>query len=335
MDEKRFDNTLYFLSKRIKHSLPQPLNLLQEQTRVLKDKHYSPKFAYMQPLPRLRSGKESLETLKTNPSVIGNLLAQRRDEFIRRALMLEAVGTNNFSQEAVKLYGRPYPALVNKAKKILELDYEENGQECSSLTTVKKFLDSLLFHGLHWSVKEKDMVAGATFNVNTRTLLVNKNRKFSNDDLKRLIVHEIGTHIMRAERAKSQKYKLFLIGFPSYLRTEEGLAVYNEEIAGLLDNRTLRKYAGRVVAVDMALKSSFSATYQSLCDYFPKEEAWILALRAKRGIFDTSRPGAFTKDYLYLDGYYKVKEFAKKNDIGKLYAGKIGVEHVPLLKHIV
>ncbi len=334
MDEKRFDSNLYLLHKRIKFSLPQPLNLAQEQAKVFRDEHYEPHFFYQRLLLPLRSVKEELAEMTTNRSGFGNLLMRRRNELIKRAELLEAVGMLPFARRSQELYGKPDRSLVLRARKILELPPEDNSGECSSLTTVKKFLDSLLLYGLQWKVREKEMIAGATFNAETKTLLINKHRKFSDDDLKRLIVHEIGTHIMRAERAKLQKHRLFLIGFPSYLRTEEGLAVYNEERAGLLDNRTLRKYAGRVVAVDLALRSSFSVAYQYLRDFFSREDAWTLALRAKRGMGDTSKPGAFTKDYLYLDGYYKVKEFAKRNDVAKLYVGKIGVEHVPLLKLI-
>lgn len=333
MDEKRFDSNLYLLYRRIKLSLPQPLNLKQEQTKVFRDKHYNPGFSY-QRLPNLRQVKEELAKMTTARSVFGSLLMGRRDSFLKRIALLESVGGDSFYRKAVDLYGAPEQSLARQALKLLSLEDEETGENRTSLTTVKRFLDSLLLYGLQWKVMEKEMVVGATFNAESKTLLINKNRKFSDADLKRLIVHEIGTHIVRAERAKIQKYRLFLMGFPNYLRTEEGLAVYNEEKAGLLDNRILRKYAGRVVAVDLALRNSFSVVYQYLCDFFSKEDAWMLTLRAKRGIGDTSRIGAFTKDYLYLDGYYKVKEFAKRDDIAKLYVGKIGVEHVPLLKHI-
>lgn len=334
MDEKRFDSNLYLLYRRIKFSLPQPLNLQQEQAKVFRDKHYDPVFMYPQ-LQNFRTVKDELTRMTAPGSVFGNLLVQRRNELLQRTDLLGSVGGMDFSRKAVALYGKPDQLLVRQARKLLDREDEGNGESRSSLTSAKRFLDSFLFHGLQWNVREKDMIVGATFNVETKTLLINKNRRFSDADLKRLIVHEIGTHIVRAERAKAQKYRLFLIGFPQYLRTEEGLAVYNEERAGLLDNRTLRRYAGRVVAVDLALRNSFSVAYQYLCDFFSKEDAWTLTLRAKRGIDDTSKVGAFTKDYLYLDGYNKVKEFAKNNDIAKLYAGKIGVEHVPLLRHIV
>ncbi len=75
--------------------------------------------------------------------------------------------------------------------------------------------------------------------------------------------------------------------------------------------------------------------YTALCDYFDQEDAFTLTLRVKRGLGDTSKPGAFTKDYLYLDGYYHVKEYVRKGgSLHALYTGKIGIEHVPFLPYL-
>jgi len=143
-------------------------------------------------------------------------------------------------------------------------------------------------------------------------------------------------NIARAENGKKQRYLLFSYGFPNYLETEEGLAVYNEKINDLLPNHILKHYAGRVIAVDLALKNSFSIVYNELLQYFNKDIAWNLALRAKRGLADTSKKGGFSKDYLYLKGKYVVEDFVKKGgDVKELYVGKIGVEHVPLMKEIL
>ena len=98
----------------------------------------------------------------------------------------------------------------------------------------------------------------------------------------------------------------------------------------------MKTYAGRVLANDLSLKNSFCAVYNSLLEYFPKNDAWTLTLRAKRGLSDTSKPGAFTKDHIYLKGFLNVKKYAERGgDIKKLYIGKIGIEHVPLLKYII
>jgi uncharacterized protein (TIGR02421 family) len=249
--------------------------------------------------------------------------------------MIRNVGKKEFTKYSMKVYGKPDSSLLKEAKNILKTDEEEVWKRYSRLSTTKKFMDNLVLRRFDWKVKEKEVVAGAAFNTKNKTLFINRNRDFSESDVKRLIVHEIGTHITRAENSNKNKYKMFKFGFPGYLETEEGLAAYNEYKAGLLSPRILRNYAGRVLANHLSLKNSFNTVYNHLLGYFPRDDAWTLTLRSKRGLSDTSKPGAFTKDHIYLKGFLKVKSFAENGgDMEKLYVGKIGVEHVPLLDYI-
>ena len=60
------------------------------------------------------------------------------------------------------------------------------------------------------------------------SIFLNKKAKISVNRLKALIAHEIATHIFRLENGRLQKYKIFEQGTASYLLTEEGLAIYNQ-----------------------------------------------------------------------------------------------------------
>ena len=335
MSDLQADRRLALLHKRILFSpWIQPINADIEKAKLMKDRLYDPILRYRKPLNNFDLIKKELQDMKTEPTIIGHLLKQKKKELINLVDLIKSVGTREFTHRAILQYGKPDVDLVRKARVLLNLETETHSVHYDSVSTIKKFLDVLLRHGFNWQVKKADIVVGASFNVTRKTIYINKNKLFSENDIKRLIVHEIGTHITRAENGKNQHYKLFYVGFPNYLITEEGLAVYNEEKAGLLTNNILKTYAGRVIAVDLALKNSFSTTYNSLLEFFSKEEAWILTLRAKRGLIDTSKAGACPKDYLYLAGLYKVKEFVRKGgSIKDLYIGKIGTEHVPLLKY--
>ena len=330
------DREIAFVHRKIRVSCTQPINAGIEKAKILKDKTYDPQLGFGVHQNDLSELREKLSKLKIDNSTLGKVLDARRVELLKIIEMLKAVGSDSFSQKAISVYGRPDKELISKVKKFLELEVKEREFKYDTISSIKGFLESLLGLGFKWTVMEKEMLVGASFNIASRIIYINKNRKFSDHDLRRLIVHEIGTHIMRAENAMKQKYKIFLIGFPGYLATEEGLAVYNEERAGLLSNEVLKNYAGRVMAVELSLKNSFSTVYNELCEYFPKEQAWILALRSKRGISDTSKPGAYTKDHLYLKGWYDVKNFVKKGGrVEDLYIGKIGVEHVPVVKELI
>lgn len=58
-----------------------------------------------------------------------------------------------------------------------------------------------------------------------------------------------------------------------------------------------------------------------------------MTIRAKRGLGDTSKPGGFIKDHVYLEGKVLLDDFVKDGgDLTPLYAGKIGLQHIDLVK---
>lgn len=335
-NDHKVDNEIAYNFKRIfVFSGLHPLNIKREKEKIFRDRTYNPQLRYSPPRSNLVQIKKNLLKIRTDISVVGQLFRQRIKELVMQTDLLRNVGKPSITKYSLDLYSKPSKDLVRRAMKLLDLPSQKGELKYGKVSTVKKFFDSLLTKGMSWQVMERDMITAAAFNISERTLYINTNRKFSNLDLQRLVVHEIGTHITRAENGKKQKYNLFSIGFPDRNITEEGLAVYNEDRAGLLSNDILKNYAGRVVAVDLALKNSFSTVYTDLLEFFPKEDAWTLTLRVKRGISDTSKPGAFTKDHIYLSGYYMIKDFVRKGgNLKSLYVGKIGIQHVPLLKKL-
>ncbi len=332
---KKVDRDIAKIIGKIGNSYFNPLNSNEERLKVFKDNCHNPKFKYNPPKPILKSVEKTLNELKTDSSVYGKLLRKKINELKYTLLMIKNIGKKDFTKYSIKVYGKPNQALIKASKKILEIDEEEVWKKYSKLSTQKKFSDTFKLKNYDWQVKEKAMVAGAAVNTKKKTLFLNKDRDCSERDVKRLVVHEIGTHVARYENGMKQNYKMFAFGFPGYLETEEGFAAYNEYKCGLLSPKILKTYAGRVLANDLSLRNSFCTVYNSLLEYFPKNDAWTLALRAKRGLTNTSKPGAFTKDHIYLKGFLNVKSFAENGgNVKKLYTGKIGIEHIPMLKYI-
>jgi len=334
-DIKKVDRELYLISRYIFALELYPINYEKEKAKVLEDKTYNPKFKYPKVVfpEKVKSG---LTNFDINLLRWNKLYSDKKKELINKIKLREAIGTPAFAPMSYEMFGKPSKELVNKAYSLLNLPVTKISAKYNSISTVKKFLENLLAQGYNWQIREKDLVVGAMTNHVKRVLYVNKNRKFDEVSVKRLIAHEISTHIARAENGRNQRYRLFFMGFPGYLKTEEGLAVYNEDKAGLLPNRVWKHYAGRVVAADLAIKNSFSTVYTELLEFFPKELAWDLTVRVKRGLGDTSRPGAYTKDIVYLQGYYYVKNFIENGgNIKDLYLGRIGVEHIKIAKEML
>lgn len=334
-DVNKVDRELYLVSRYVPNLDLVPSNYDKEREKVLEDKTYNPKFRYDKMFfpEKLRT---NLRNMRINLRKYNKLYLDKRRELINKIRLRDAIGTSMFFPISKEIWGVPSKELVNKAYRILELPSAKNSVKYSQISTVKKFLENLLMQGYNWQIREKDLVVGAVVSSSRKTLYINKNRRFDEVSVKRLIAHEISTHIARVENGKTKRRRLFLMGFPGYLKTEEGLAVYNEEKAKLLTNRVLKHYAGRVIAIDLACKNSFSTVYTELLEFFSKKTAWTLTMRAKRGLSDTARPGAYTKDLVYLDGYYKVKDFVNRGgDIKDLYLGRIGTEHVSIAKEML
>jgi hypothetical protein len=225
------------------------------------------------------------------------------------------------------------PALFDilKSEKVF---YPNDENEKLSFMEVKNILEpELLKLGFtNWKVIIKPITAKMMVSSLKNELIINENASFSRLEIERLKVHEIHTHIQRFENGKLQKYKIFQYGFSNYLETEEGLALYNEEINGVLSQDDMRKYALRVIACQWAVSKGFYELFNLLNNYVSIDDSWNLTLRVKRGLEDTSQVGGFLKDSLYLSGYMKVKNL-KQSAIDNLWIGKVGIKELEIINH--
>lgn len=333
LEEKKIDIIFQDISARLSFSLIDPLHSARQKSNFLKNKDI--KFRYQHIPEGLFEIKEKLKLIETPKTFVGKILESKRKELINKINMLCSVGTDRFSQASLKLYGKPNKQLVKSAYKLMDMDIEEEDDDIKATETYRLLKSFLKKSRLKYKIKKKDMTASAGIYPSLRMLYLKKKARFSQKFVKRLIVHEICTHIFRAENGRIQPLKIFLHGFPGYLVTEEGLATYNEEITGLLTNRTLKNYAGRVIAVDYAINHSFEDTFHHLRDFFGRNNSFRLTIRSKRGTKDPDQPGAYTKDHVYLKGYHLIKNFIKEGgDLKKLYVGKIGINDLPLMKRL-
>lgn len=237
---------------------------------------------------------------------------------------------NNALEYSIKLYGKPDIALCNEAKIILAEKFVSEEKIIDS-TVIKETLEYYLRkYGLNeWRVEFHDKNQTVTDRHN-KIIYVAEHRMYSDKDPERLAVHEIGVHALRSENGSLQPLALFNSGFPNYLLTEEGLATYYEEKAGVLDRETLIKYAARVLAVDgLCRNCSFQQTFDRLKIYDLNDDfIWDICVRVYRA-------GGFTKDYLYLKGFFAITEFLKEKDAKLMFLGKFGIEDYDLVKELL
>ena len=118
--------------------------------------------------------------------------------------------------------------------------------------------------------------------------------------------------------------------------TEEGLAVFNQEKTESME--TEKKYwpASSVIGIHKAMQGGFTDVVQEVLKFgFDTERALRVALKAKRGLKDTSKPGAFTKDFIYFKGHRMILEFLEAGgNLKDLYFGKLNLKDLDLVKKI-
>ena len=238
---KEIDKFLYESYKKVNmYKYLTPTNLLEENSKFLEKYgagvEYNPTYLY-----------KDIKDVDVN--TILNEIFKYRDELnkigfesdnnqlIKREIrMLEDLEnmiylSNNIGNEdskveiySKKIYGEPDKKLIEKAKMVLEKDYKDREICSHNAKEVKELFEQILKEiDLKWKINV-NKVQSSKISVIPEEKVININEKvmFSNNDLKRLAVHEIGTHVLRAEYGSNQPYKMFSIECGSALYTEEG-----------------------------------------------------------------------------------------------------------------
>ncbi|MCA9486705.1 DUF1704 domain-containing protein [Candidatus Woesearchaeota archaeon] len=188
----------------------------------------------------------------------------------------------------------------------------------------------------NWSVKIEDNSLLFKTISSKRTFVIPR-KNYSANAIERLPYHEVEVHGLRGENGHAQELTMLGIGLAGYLQTEEGLASFWEKVNGFEDVKTLRSYAGRVIAVDeMHNDKTFRECFDTLKSYqFTDDEAYLLTFRAYRA-------GGFGKDHIYFIGKQEVENYLAKLDpetrrkeTELLWTGKIGLQDIPLISQLM
>ncbi len=318
-----------------------PVNLEEELERCRLDEAYNPVFLPREPALDLKQTEENLLKISTDDSPLGILLRKKRRELLLKVELLRARGnTEKFCATSMALFGSPSTALIGFAKAHLQArtacDLQAAESELLSAEEAKSEFDAvMLMYGLHdWQVIIKSsMIADCA--VGGRSVFIRSGARFSRSHIQSLVAHEIETHVLTAENGEIQPYELFRRGFANYLDTQEGLAIYSQ--IRVLPTHHEKRYfhAKRVLGAAYAMEHSFADTREYLHTTLgcTREKALMTAVDYKRGISQTSEPGAFTKSLVYFRGYRAIEQFLRDGgDIRRLYIGKIAIEDLGLIE---
>jgi uncharacterized protein (TIGR02421 family) len=159
---------------------------------------------------------------------------------------------------------------------------------------------------------------------------------FSVADLRLLAVHEGWVHLGTSYNGQLQPFCRFLSKpTPSATRTQEGLAVLMELLAGVSSRQRVRRLWLRLRCVTMAEQGAdFLQVYRAcLEETDDPATSYTLAERIFRGSLP-ARTGPFTKDLCYSEGLIRLCDGLVRLTLTEpelLWSGKVALEDLPLL----
>ncbi len=320
-----------------------PINLEAEKKKFFNSDTYNPVFEY-----RIvkNNNAEILKKLSKVKEISG--IDPRISDFYMQLIdskreandLMYAVGNNeSITDISVHRYGKPGDQLFRNAARVLRGKMDSYNVVKSD--SVRK--NDLLHHdeivrifnttfeelGLEgWSVNDSINIAknGVKVGVKKKEILVDPNIERTRFKLRKTLVHEVGTHALRAYNGlRCGIDALSNANVPEYLDVEEGLATWNEDNMGLLTDKWLKKKAALTWAIYLGEDLSFRELYNVLLAVLPKYSAFDITYRVKRGLGDTHDRGIYSKDIAYFRGFRKVKKKLEENPrlYNQLYAGKI------------
>ena len=209
-------------------SLFTPTNLAAEKEKVFADSSYIPQFTYKGLGFSIDEYREELDVylrgVQDEDNRISDLVHERVRELLHWLDLHDAKTNDDFTAASLALYGSPSPRIVAFAQQ--DIDTLENTDVPKRLLTpedIKPDLEKALADvGVSWPVVITDGMIARMHVVKGKELRINASARFTKEEVEKLIVHEVKTHVQRYVNGIKQENKIFALGTALFLETEEG-----------------------------------------------------------------------------------------------------------------
>jgi len=321
-----------------------PANLFEERKAFLHPRcprrEKSPVFKYENTLSQWNNFEPvfSLESMDA-PDEVVEIYHEKQRELDMMRNMFAAVGKDGFTGFAIEIFGAPTAEDARQSRDVLEelSDVTPPERNCSAKKFAGLLKTRLKKIGISMNIKlVSSMATKISVDSVSCTIHLNRNALFAPQEVKRLLVHEIDVHAVRIHNGSQFPWGIFSMGTTGYREAEEGLAVYFERQSGHLYPFQEKIYAGRCLAVYLSLSAGFAEVFEELRVYFDEEIAYTIVERVKRGLTDTSRSGALTKEFHYFTGPTKVQSYChERGNLKMLMGGKIAFRQAKVIDRLV
>lgn len=334
------DEVFNYIHNKLNYKLLTPKNYQKENDKFRKEylakREYNPQYIYAN-----RSAIDfdamirALDDLVFPDNQIGRLYNQSKKALYNEIELYSNIGnTDAIAVLSQKVYGAPNTSYYAKAKETLNIIAPIEKEEFHVDKLVGYMNKCLEYYSFSWKINVSNMMAAKVVtNSDDRIIYINGNYRYSKNDIKRICVHEISSHVLRAENGALRDFDILKNGTANSLATEEGLAIYNEELSGTIKISLFKQYAARFIScMNMGLMS-FYEMIQEIEPYIGLEDAIYVVARIKVGLEDTKQIGGLMRDHVYFQGYHDIRNMVKENWklYEKLYYGSISLEEVYLL----
>jgi len=314
--------------------------------------------------PDFRSAKLLLQQVITGCSTehpIERYLSATAQSYIDSAVMLEAIGTPQFTERSIALYGSPRNPVssvavragvdslmiaerfIEKTRDFIAVFPVSTDDYCVLPSHVAEELSKVVvpFFDKHTVsvVVDPDLAAKAA--AGAKTIRIRGGTCFAPADIAELIHHEAFVHTLTMLNGREQPVlKSLGLGAPRTTFAQEGLAIFAEFITNSIDLSRLRRIALRLKAIHLGLEG---ADFIEVFKFFlssgqEEQESFYSTMRIFRG--GDLRGGIVnTKDVVYLQGFLAVHDFLLRAiRIGKpryphyLFAGRMALDDVSKLE---
>jgi uncharacterized protein (TIGR02421 family) len=341
---RRLHDTARLLVGATTHSDPRERARLVR--RVARDEHAKPEWSW-QPIEVGRDTWQVLANARrlAEHSLAASLYLERLDELETELLLMESLGrTKHVRPMAARLFGTGSERLFDdEDRTALDAAHEvlSNGpvdEEAKTIpataagrVSLRELMLAYAKHvGLHIAVRvDPTLIANAA--VGERTVFI-ADRAFGAHEAQRLATHEVYGHLVSTFNGRAQQLGVFAIGSAGSYGDQEGVAIFLEDAAGLLDLNRKRTLAGRVLATHaMHAGVSFGDVARTLLhehDFSPVE-AVTLAERAFRA-------GGVARDAVYLTSWLRVRKAVLESSVtlDELQLGKVSLASLPEVRRL-
>jgi uncharacterized protein (TIGR02421 family) len=308
-----------------------PINIESEKKRFFASRcTINPEFEY-KPIRfdpfQLKRKLHRMEVERISDIHIQRLYESVINAYSDKIDMLASLGSSRFLYNSLRYFGEPSEQDLRNARFLQHLPEVEHTVAEPSLGTddaKRLFKESFDRYGFKGKIEISRSLAASAMVVNAeKKVLLKKGATFRPKELRFLVHHEIGVHMVTTMNSNKQPLKVFNLGLPVSTMTQEGLAVLAEYLSGNITLNRLKQLGARVIATDLMVKGAdFIKVYRHMVNELDMDvdEAYYLTTRIFRG-------GGFTKDHLYLRGLRELFRFWDDgNDLTPLLIGKTSLE---------